>query len=263
MIEIQIRLFVFLECLTWVDTYMVLNFVYCFLFMPTFSCWYGDSSWWRHQMETLSALLAICAGNSPVPGESPAQRPVTRSFDVFFDLCLNKRLREQSWGWLFETLSHAFWRHCNVLRHEAAVIRTTIMGRRSILSCNTGHTYMSDWLHGFWMNMFSNSWQPYHWYTLYHSLMQERRNSIVNALELRLSCTNPSIHVFCLITCSQTALVYPMKCTLFFSLCFIGLHYQLVWINMIYLPISYKVASLVLGQSNEWKWSILDITLTS
>ena len=46
-------------------------------------------TWWRHQMETFSALLAICAENSPVPGEFPAQRPVTRSFDVFFDLRLN------------------------------------------------------------------------------------------------------------------------------------------------------------------------------
>ena len=49
------------------------------------------------------ALLAICAGNSPVPGEFPAQKPVTQSFDVFFDLRLNKRLRKQSWGWWFET----------------------------------------------------------------------------------------------------------------------------------------------------------------
>ena len=40
-------------------------------------------------METFSAQLAICAGNSPVPGEFPTQRPVTRSFDVFFDLRLN------------------------------------------------------------------------------------------------------------------------------------------------------------------------------
>ena len=40
-------------------------------------------------METFSALLAICAGNSPVPGEFPTQRPVTRSFDVFFDLRQN------------------------------------------------------------------------------------------------------------------------------------------------------------------------------
>ena len=68
-------------------------------------------TWWRHQMEIFSALLAICAGNSPVPGEFPAQRPVTRSFDVFFDLRLNKRLCKQSWGWWFETPSRPFWRH--------------------------------------------------------------------------------------------------------------------------------------------------------
>ena len=53
-------------------------------------------SWWRHEMETFSALLAICSENSPVPGEFPAQRPVTRSFDVFFDLHLSKRLIKQS-----------------------------------------------------------------------------------------------------------------------------------------------------------------------
>ena len=46
------------------------------------------------------ALLAICAWNSPVPGEVPAQRPVTRSFDVLF-------------GWWFDTLSRPLWRHCN------------------------------------------------------------------------------------------------------------------------------------------------------
>ena len=45
--------------------------------------------WWRHQMETSSALLAICAGNSPVTGEFPAQRPVTRSFGVYFHMRLN------------------------------------------------------------------------------------------------------------------------------------------------------------------------------
>ena len=49
-------------------------------------------------METFSALLAICAGNSPVPGEFPAQRPMTQSFDVYFDLRPNKRLSKQSWG---------------------------------------------------------------------------------------------------------------------------------------------------------------------
>ena len=39
--------------------------------------------------------------------------PVTRSFDAFFDLRLNKRLSKQWWGWWFETLSHPFLRHCN------------------------------------------------------------------------------------------------------------------------------------------------------
>ena len=69
--------------------------------------------WWRHQMKTFSALLAICAGNSPVPGEFPTQRPVTRSFDAYFDLRPNKRLSKQWWGWWFETQSGPFWRHCN------------------------------------------------------------------------------------------------------------------------------------------------------
>ena len=43
---------------------------------------YALVSWWRHQTETFSALLALCAGNSPVTGEFPSQRPVTGSFDV-------------------------------------------------------------------------------------------------------------------------------------------------------------------------------------
>ena len=60
-----------------------------------------DGSWWRHQMETFSVLLAICAGNSPVTSEFPTQRPVTRSFDVFFYLRLNERLSKQSSGGWF------------------------------------------------------------------------------------------------------------------------------------------------------------------
>ena len=59
---------------------------------------------WRHQMEKFSALLAFCVGNSPVSSEFPAQRPVTRSFDVFFDLHLNQQLSKQWKRWWFETL---------------------------------------------------------------------------------------------------------------------------------------------------------------
>ena len=46
---------------------------------------------------------------------SPAQRPVTRSFDVFFDLRLNKRLSKQPWGWWFETLLWSLCCNCNVI----------------------------------------------------------------------------------------------------------------------------------------------------
>ena len=62
------------------------------------------------------------------PGEFPAQRPVTRSFDVFFDLRPNKRLSKQPWGWWFETPSWSLWRQCNALStscvHEAPLCVT-------------------------------------------------------------------------------------------------------------------------------------------
>ena len=54
-------------------------------------------------METFSALLALCEGDSPVNGGFPSQRPVSRSFDVFFEVRLNKRLSKQSIRWWVET----------------------------------------------------------------------------------------------------------------------------------------------------------------
>ena len=74
--------------------------------------------WWRHQMEKKSALLALCARNSPVTGEFPSQRPVTQSFDVFFDLRLNKRFSKQSWGWWFDMPSRSLWCHCNEINEN-------------------------------------------------------------------------------------------------------------------------------------------------
>ena len=64
-----------------------------------------QNSWWRQQMETFFALLAICAGNLPVTGEFPAQTPVTRSFDVFFYLRVNK-------GWVKNREAGDLRRHC-------------------------------------------------------------------------------------------------------------------------------------------------------
>ena len=64
-------------------------------------------------METFSAVLAFCAGNSPVTGEFPAQMLVMQSFDVFFDLYLNIQLSKQSRGWWFEMPLCPLWRHYN------------------------------------------------------------------------------------------------------------------------------------------------------
>ena len=47
------------------------------------------------------------------PGEFPAEWPVTQSFDVFFDLHLNRRLSKQPWGWWFETPPWSLWHQCN------------------------------------------------------------------------------------------------------------------------------------------------------
>ena len=74
----------------------------------------------RHQKEKFSSLLAIWAGNSSVTGGFSAQRPVTQSFDVFFDLRLNIRLSKQWQGWGFVTPSCLSWRHCNDCRNDTA-----------------------------------------------------------------------------------------------------------------------------------------------
>ena len=70
-------------------------------------------TWWRHQMETFSALLALCAGNSPVPVNSPHKGQWRGALMFFFYLRLNKRLSKQQWGWWFEMPSWSLWRHCN------------------------------------------------------------------------------------------------------------------------------------------------------
>ena len=106
------------------------------------------SSWWRHQTKIFSALLAFCAGNTPVICEFSSQRPVTRNFDVFFDLCLDKPLSKHSRRRWVETPLRSLWRH--------------------VMWC---HDSMRRHIDG---------------------LVQERRKPSALAMELRLSCTNPS-----------------------------------------------------------------------
>ena len=76
------------------------------------------------------ALLAISAGNSPDAGAFPAQRQVTRNFDIFFDLCLNKRLSKQSWGWWFGAPSRPLCRHCDAMKNaNTSIYKADLAGR--------------------------------------------------------------------------------------------------------------------------------------
>ena len=101
--------------------------------------------WWRHQMEAFSALLTLCAGNSRITGEFPSQRPVTRSFDVFCDLRLNKPLSKQSWGWWFETPSRSLWRHCNDSSIFWSVVPLVEVGCTGAISVITKDEGNADW----------------------------------------------------------------------------------------------------------------------
>ena len=78
-------------------------------------CWYNQLSMMTSLNGNIFRVTGHCAVISPVPGEFPAQRPVTRNFDIFFDLRLNKRLSKQSRCWWFETPSRPLWRHRNVM----------------------------------------------------------------------------------------------------------------------------------------------------
>ena len=81
-------------------------------------------------------------GNSPIPVNSPHKMPVTRSFGVFFDLRLNKRLSKQQWGWWIETPSWSLWRQCyeGLREISSAVLGKSCDQRRRILI----HLYVTE-----------------------------------------------------------------------------------------------------------------------
>ena len=81
---------------------------------PLRQCWLIMTS----SNGTFSPLVFPCEGKSLVTREFPAQRQVKRSFDVFFNLRMNKQLSKQSWGWWFETPSCSLWRHCIVFQEQ-------------------------------------------------------------------------------------------------------------------------------------------------
>ena len=83
-------------------------------------------AWCVTKLNHFSVLLVLCAGNSPVTDEFPSQRPVTLSFDVFFDIDQNKRLSKRSWGLWFETPLCSLWRHCNETLRIPSVHNTCV-----------------------------------------------------------------------------------------------------------------------------------------
>ena len=98
---------------------------------------YRSKSWWRHQLETFSAILAFYVGNSPVNGEFPAQRPATRSFDVFFDQGLNKCLtNNREAGDFRRHRTHytgiVMWCTDSFVDSPSAAVVLTILGRAGI-----------------------------------------------------------------------------------------------------------------------------------
>ena len=103
------------------DVIMRYNSSQVFLVHPLW--WYGliqsicNSSHTQIMMTSSNANIFHVTGHlcrdSPITSEFPAQRPATRSFPVFFDLHLNKRLCKQWWGWWFEMPSCQLIRHCN------------------------------------------------------------------------------------------------------------------------------------------------------
>ena len=112
-------------------------------------------------METFSALLALCAGNSPVIGEFPAQRPVTRSFDIFFDLRLDKRLSKQSRGWWFETLPRPLWHHSNDFGRLS----------RNLLISYISHTFYYSFSHSKIISTYSKScFDSWYWIPIYQDV---------------------------------------------------------------------------------------------
>ena len=132
-------------------------------------------------METFSALLALCAANSPVSGEFSTEGPVTRSFDVFFDLCLNKRLSKQSLGWWSETPSRLSWRHCNDWQN---IIVIWAWMRLKLLATNRWNALFFVWIHNvlFLTDIRMTSCERHAWRFLHKMSVKPQTYRVVNAL---------------------------------------------------------------------------------
>ena len=148
-------------------------------------------------METFSALLAICAGNSPVTGEFPAQRPVSRSYDVSFDLHLNKRFSTQSGGWWFETPSCSLWRHCNDFSRLGRTISKTyiFIARANFIDFECGKYWLNTTFREVWIKTTFNS--------------MEKIQLKMSSAQYRPLCSGMNVlHDVTVITCCSIGMFY-------------------------------------------------------
>ena len=103
-----------------------------------------QGGWWtgRQHVGTKCLMIMMTSSNGNIscvsgllwgefPGEFPPQKPVTRSFDGYFDPRPSKWLSKQSWGWWFETPSRLLWRHRNGFN------RSNMLVSRPEYSCRT------------------------------------------------------------------------------------------------------------------------------
>ena len=130
------------------------------------------SSFLQHMMTSSNGNILRVTGplccEFTGPGEFPTQRPVTRRFDVFFDLRLKKRLSKQPWGWWFETPSLSLWRHCNELQRRFSLLGASLTQLKKNLRVPWKSRRKLHWMkiYDYW----HNSVDYCLWWSLFNSL---------------------------------------------------------------------------------------------
>ena len=114
-------------------------------------------------------------------GESTSQRPMKRSFDVFFDLRLNKRLSKQSRHRWFETPSCSLLRHCDVFFENHPLTWTSSEGIQTPSTKTRGSIAIASTQNLSWMFEVSEkqgmmtAWKPFqHFWPYFGEIIPKR-----------------------------------------------------------------------------------------
>ena len=127
----------------------------------------GLFAWWRHLMETFSALQAICAGNSPVPGEFPTQTPVTRVFSLIC-IWIKRWVNNKEAGYLRRYRAH----YDVIVMAKKAIVNT------SDIAWSRHHSTMAQWFSLF-LTVVAIIWGHYITGRSIHIVEQHDRNVVL------------------------------------------------------------------------------------